>query len=387
MLTWSDGGVSVSSIFEVDDSVTISSDRSVAAILAMLAVACGVAGCDMGGRPAGRSVGDAWEEPATPSTEGGAEWDEALPEPPGQADAGRPLPIATVNGRPISRRQMLNLLVRTHGLAVLEQLIALELVRQAAEAEGISITPADIQAEHDRAVSRISSPVPAATQPALGKDAKEALLDRMLARRRLSREEFQLSMERQAYLRKMAARHLELDDKMLRAEYDMMYAERVQIRHIQLADWREIGKIQKLLTGGVDFAEVARVHSENPRTASEGGLLPPFSRDQDDVPPQLREAAFRLKLGQVSNSIRIEGDYHLIKPVKRFAKSNVQYEHVKEIVRLKLTERLLPEVTARIERDLFAKAQSGIVITDPTLRKEFKDRYRFSRTGAAAAGR
>jgi parvulin-like peptidyl-prolyl isomerase len=273
---------------------------------------------------------------------------------------------------------MMDLLLRSRGLGVLEQLIALELARQAAEAEGVAITPADIHAEYDRSVARISSPVPAATQPVLGKEARETLLSQILARRGLSRDEFNLAMERQAYIRKLAEKRLQITEAMLRTHYETMYDERVQIRHIQLTDYREVAKVQKMLAEGRDFAEVARTHSQNSVTAPEGGLLPPFSRNQDDVPPLLREVAFRLSVGQVSNAVRIDNDYHLIKPIQRFERSQVQFEHVKEIVRLKLIERLLPEAMMNLERDLFNKAQ--IIITDARLRQQFDEKYRQGRS-------
>ncbi len=341
----------------------------VAALLA-LGVLCG---CNMDG--GGRSVADAWEAPAAPQEASGDEWSAAEGDASARSDRRAPLPIATVMGRAVSRERMLGMLMRSHGLNVLEQLIAMELVRQAAEAAGLAVTPADIRAEYDRAVARISSPVPATTQPDLGEDARETVLAEILVRRGLSREEFNLAMERQAYLRKLAARRLKIDDAMLQTQYEMMYAERVQVRHIQLAQYRDLAKVQRLLEAGGDFAEIAKIHSRNPRTAPEGGLLPPFSRTQDDVPPALREAAFQLQLGQVSNPIRINSDYHLIVPVKRFPKSNVKLEHVRAIVRSKLIERLLPDVMARLERDLFERSRRQIVITDPALRKQFQDKY------------
>jgi parvulin-like peptidyl-prolyl isomerase len=354
---------------------------------ATLFIAWASPACNMTERSSGRSVSDAWEQPDTPSDQQGSDWQADEPIASDDSTGEGPLPVATVNGRPINRKQMLDLLVRTHGLNVLEQLIALELVRQAAERAGVGITPAGIRAEYDRALSAISSPVPAATQPVLGKEVRETLLSQILARRGVSREEFNLAMERQAYLRKIAAKQLKIDDKMLRAHYEVMYDERVQVRHIQLADWRDVARAQKLLAAGKAFADVARLHSQNPRTAPEGGLLPPFSRQGDDIPPLLRETAFRLEVGQVSNPIRINSEYHLVKPIKRFPRSKVKFEHVKEVVRLKLIERLLPEVMARIERDLFDKAKRRIVITVPVLRKQFQDRHQLGSAGPASSGR
>ncbi len=354
---------------------------------ALLFVACAVVGCNMTERPAGRRVGDAWEEPASPPAGELDDWDAPEADSSGMPERTGALPIATVNERPISRKRLFGLLLRTHGMKVLGQLIAVEVVRDAAEKEGVAVTPADIRVEYDRALLRISSPVPAATQPNLGEAAREAMLTEMLARRGLTREEFNLAMERQAYLRKLAAKRLKITDEQLRAQYEMMYEERVQVRHIQVPSLRDVGPIRRLLADGRDFAEVAKFHSRNPRTSPNGGLLPPFSRNQDDVPPQLREAAFKLQLEQVSSAIRIDRDYHLIKPVKRFAKSNVKLEHVKEIVRVKLTERLLPELMDRIEKELVEEARKRIVITDPVLRKQFEERYQPRPRAATGGGR
>jgi len=353
---------------------------------ALLLAAWTVVGCNMSERPAGRRVGDAWEEPASPPSDQSDDWDASEADSSGMRERTAALPIATVNQRPISRKRLFGLLLRTHGMKVLGQLIALEVVRQSAEAEGIAVTPADIRVEYDRALLRISSPVPAATQPNLGEAAREMMLTEMLARRGLTREEFNLAMERQAYLRKLAVKRLKITDEQFRAQYEMMYDERVQVRHIQVSALRDVGPINRLLEAGRDFTEVAKFHSRNPRTSANGGLLPPFSRNQDDVPPQLREAAFKLELGQVSSAIRIGRDYHLVKPVKRFEKSKVKFEHVKEIVRVKLTERLLPELMDRIEKELVEQARKQIVITDPVLRKQFEERYQPGPRAAAGGG-
>lgn len=347
-------------------------------------LAWAIAGCTMTeGTTSGRSVGDVWEEPTSPPAQQSPDLaDRTAMGTAGTAKEAPPTPIATVNGKPINRAAMMDLLIRTRGLSVLEELVARDLARQAAEAEGVSITPADIQAEYDRSLAQISSPVPTTTQPLLAKEARETLLSEILRRRGLSREEFGMAMERQACLRKIAEKRLQITEPMLRTQYEMMYDARVQVRHIQVADWRDVSRVQKMLEAGKDFAEVARTCSQNLNTAPEGGLLPPFSRNQDDVPPLLRDAAFSLAVGQVSNPIRIDNDYHLIKPVQRFDRSQVQFEHVKEIVRMKLIERLLPEAMAKIERDLFNKAQ--IVITEPRLRQQFDEKY--GRTKAVRGG-
>lgn len=351
-----------------------------------LLVVVGLAGC-MQERSSGRSVSDAWESPQSPRSDDPLASDSSPLDSESMDTGVGPLPIATVNGKPITRDRFLDLLIRAHGMSVLGQLIALEVTRQAAEAQGISITPDNIRAEYDKTLEQISSPVRTTSQPAMDKQARERILTRMLGRRGLSRDEFNLAMERNAYLRKLAEKQIKVDERALREHYEKMYGERVQIRHIQLSNWRDVSKVLQLLKGGSDFAEIARVHSQNVMTASDGGLLPPFSRDQDDVPPLLREAAFKLQLGQVSSPLKIDEDYHVIMPVKRFPKSSVKFEHVKEVVRMKLIDQLLPEVMDQLERELVEQARKRIVITHPELRRQFQDRSILGRGGQLAPTR
>jgi len=99
------------------------------------------------------------------------------------------------------------------------------------------------------------------------------MLSEILKRRGLSREEFGMAMERQAYLRKIAEKRLQITEPMLRTQYEMMYDARVQVRHIQVADMREVSRAQKMLEAG-RFCRSAR-RAARTSTPLRGRLLPP----------------------------------------------------------------------------------------------------------------
>lgn len=61
----------------------------------------------------------------------------------------------------------------------------------------------------------------------------------------------------------------------------------------------------------VTFETLARVYSEDYKTRAEGGDLGYFSRGT--MPPELEEAAFTLKAGEVSQVVKTGQGYHLIK--------------------------------------------------------------------------
>lgn len=95
-------------------------------------------------------------------------------------------------------------------------------------------------------------------------------------------------------------------------------------------------EIAREASGGADFAELARRHSEGP-TASEGGDLGWFRRGV--MVPAFEEVAFALRVGEVSEPVRTRFGYHVIKVEDRRAVSPEPFEKVKEEIRRILQKR------------------------------------------------
>jgi parvulin-like peptidyl-prolyl isomerase len=68
-----------------------------------------------------------------------------------------------------------------------------------------------------------------------------------------------------------------------------------------------------LVNEGQDFSELAKQHSDGP-TKIRGGLLNPFGRGKMSKP--FEDAAFALKVGQVSDVVETEFGFHIIKRVE-----------------------------------------------------------------------
>jgi len=80
-------------------------------------------------------------------------------------------------------------------------------------------------------------------------------------------------------------------------------------------------EIRKKIVEGADFAELASSESSDISTSGKGGDLGFFKRGQ--MPPSIEEAAFALKVGEVSQPVKTSLGYALIKleeqkPVKPF---------------------------------------------------------------------
>ncbi len=94
--------------------------------------------------------------------------------------------------------------------------------------------------------------------------------------------------------------------------------EQVHARHILLStngeNEKEIrDKAEKLLTEvklGANFAELARTHSDDEGSATNGGDLNYFSRGQ--MVPEFEEVAFSLEVGAISELVKTQFGFHII---------------------------------------------------------------------------
>jgi peptidyl-prolyl cis-trans isomerase D len=111
--------------------------------------------------------------------------------------------------------------------------------------------------------------------------------------------------------------------------------------------------ILKQLKGGADFADLARKNSEDEGTAKNGGDLDYFARGR--MVPEFDEVAFTLQPGQMSDLVKTQFGYHIIKVVDKKAG----------------TTRSLADVRQQIADQLaFERAQAQAADLAATMQKE-----------------
>ncbi len=84
---------------------------------------------------------------------------------------------------------------------------------------------------------------------------------------------------------------------------------------------------------GEDFQALAKANSAAPSRANGGDIGEIATTDMD---PQLRKLALSLPVGGVSDPIRVEGGYRIVKVIARTAGSTTPYEAAKEKIRERL---------------------------------------------------
>jgi peptidyl-prolyl cis-trans isomerase C len=124
-------------------------------------------------------------------------------------------------------------------------------------------------------------------------------------------------------------------DQAMRRAYDeavseMSSEQEVRARHILVATEAEAKAILAEVQKGTDFAELARQKSKDPGAAAEGGDLGYFAKDQ--MVPEFSEAAFKLEKGQLSEPVKTQFGWHIIKVEDKRKKPAPSYDSVKDQV-------------------------------------------------------
>jgi peptidyl-prolyl cis-trans isomerase C len=142
--------------------------------------------------------------------------------------------------------------------------------------------------------------------------------------------------------------------------------EEAQARHI-LVETEELAKeIKEKLKNGGDFAALAKEYSKDPGSKDTGGDLGYFTRGQ--MVPQFEEAVFALNKGDVSDPVKTQFGYHVIKLEDKRAKQPPAFEVVKD----RILQSMLLQKASQIAGDLRSKAKVEYV--DASIKKAIEDR-------------
>lgn len=232
--------------------------------------------------------------------------------------------------------------------ALVDTVISRLLLLQEARTHNITVTPEEV----DRGVLRLSSDYPAG-------NFNEVLAQGQLSMAELkTREAARLTIEKlfnaQVYTR------VALTEEELRAwfaAHEAEYAEPEQVRAAQIVvkGMDEARRVQaQLKAGGKKFADLARRYSLS-ADAKVGGDLGFFPRGQ--MPPAFDEVVFRLPVGQVSDVVETEYGYHLFRVMERKAGRKLDFAEVRHLVEAKLLAQRRAEAQTKYEEELRAKAK------------------------------
>ena len=119
--------------------------------------------------------------------------------------------------------------------------------------------------------------------------------------------------------------------------------ERVHARHILVSGDETLAKVQEALKAGTSFDAVAKEFSIDPGSAQHGGDLGEFPRGV--MVPEFEKAAFELKNpGDVSEPVKTQFGWHIIKLEEHIPESPAPFDQVKPRIMQELREQKTQQV-------------------------------------------
>jgi peptidyl-prolyl cis-trans isomerase C len=103
------------------------------------------------------------------------------------------------------------------------------------------------------------------------------------------------------------------------------------------------------LKKGEDFAKVAGEVTEDPSGKANGGDLGYFSKDQ--MVPEFSEAAFKLENGQISDPVKTQFGWHVIKVEDKRVKPAPKFEEVKPQIENFVVRKAQAELVTKLRAD------------------------------------
>ena len=192
-----------------------------------------------------------------------------------------------------------------------------------------------------------------------------------------SDEEFELALTQQGYdnvdqlkedirfylLRQKAATDgIEVTDKKLEEFYNENKDKFIEVeaRHILVKDEKKAKEIKEKLDNGAKFEDLVKEYSTDTATAANGGKVGKVTADSQMV-PEFIEATLKLKEGEISEPVKSESGYHIIKADKRTEKTlkndrkaiekRYLQEHAKPYDEVR--EKLFKEAKIKVKDDQF----------------------------------
>jgi len=119
----------------------------------------------------------------------------------------------------------------------------------------------------------------------------------------------------------------------------------VHARHILVETEDQAKKIEGELKKGADFAELAKKESKDPG-ASDGGDLGFFTKDQ--MVPEFSAAAFALEPGKISDPVKTQFGWHVIKVEEKRTRKAPDFDQVKPQIETYVVRKAQADYVAKL---------------------------------------
>ncbi|MGI5920999.1 MAG: peptidylprolyl isomerase [Syntrophomonadaceae bacterium] len=229
--------------------------------------------------------------------------------------------VATVGGETISKNELYNALVKANGQQTLDTIISQKVIAMEATKAKVVVSDAEIEAELNKYYEQYG-----------GQDA----FNQTLAMSGYTLDDVKQDVVKTLQAKKLLKPRIKITEKELKTYFEenkaaFVQEEQVKASHILVETETKAKEVKRKLDNGEDFSKLAREYSADTATKDNGGDLGFFSRGE--MVAEFEEAAFSLNVGEVSNPVKTEYGYHIIKVTDKKEAQEANYESSKKEVR------------------------------------------------------
>ncbi len=256
--------------------------------------------------------------------------------------------VATVDGEKITKEALYDEMESQYGASILDSLITNKLVELEAKKEGVQVTDAELEAELDAFIESYG-----------GEDTFNSALEY----NGMTLDVFKKDMKNSMLIEELLAPEVEITDEDMQTYFDenkeeFNQKEQVRASHILVEDEATAQEVLEKINAGEDFAELAKEYSTD-GSAENGGDLGFFGKG--DMVAEFEEAAWALEKDEVSDIVKSEFGYHIIKKTDYQAAEEAKFEDHKD----------------EIKDALFYEEVNSLY---PTFIEELKEKYEITNT-------
>ena len=237
--------------------------------------------------------------------------------------------VAKVDGEAISKDELYDVMVEQYGAATVEQLIADKIVATEAKKEKVTITDEELNEEVDKLKESYGG---------------EDVFNQMLESNNTTVDVLKEDLKNYLTIRKLLEPQIKITDEELQTYFEenkdsFGEAEQVNASHILVEDEATANEVKQKLADGADFAELAKEYSTDEGTKENGGELGFFAKGT--MVTEFDDVAFTLPINEISDPVKTEYGYHIIKVVEKKEAKEANFDDSKTEIKETLIEQKL----------------------------------------------